>query len=252
MSNYQRNTSLVICIFAILVIGAVGIGLISYYGTGPMNWNTNQATTDFSFEAETGATSETVTLDIDVTTGGVSITFVDNESLLYNIEIEVQNTTLETEGDPEVTFASNTISLDYPECGVEITLGSGVNYTLDVDVVTGGLSVVLSDGAHVGDVSLDATTGGISFQMTDDVVLLGNATFDLDSTTGGIDLTVDYPTGVGGSIECAVGVGGVDITATGWTMITSNHYETSDYGTAAQTLTIIAQTTTGGIDATVT
>jgi len=110
----------------------------------------------------------------------------------------------------------------------------------------------MGDGAHVGDVSLDTTTGGISLQMSDDVVLLGNATFDLDTTTGGIDLTVDYPTGVGGSIECAVGVGGVDITATGWTQITSNHYETSDYDTAAQTLTIVAETTTGGIDATVT
>lgn len=252
LSNYQRNTSLVICIFAVLVIGAVGIGLISYYGTNTMNWNYNPATTDFSFEAETGATNETVTLDIDVTTGGISITFVDNESLLYDITVEVQNTTLEIEGDPTVTFASNTIGLAYPTAGVEIILGSGVNYTIDVDVTTGGLSLVMGAGAHVGDVSLDATTGGISLQMTDDAVLMGNATFDLDTTTGGIDLTVDYPTGVGGSIECAVGVGGVDITATGWTMITSNHYETSDYGTASQTLTIIAETTTGGIDATVT
>lgn len=251
LSNYQRNTSLVICIFAVLVIGAIGIGLISYYGTDTWNWNANPATTDFSFEAETGAINETVTLDIDIAVGGVSITFVDNESLLYKIDIEVQNTTLETKGNPTVTFASNTIGLTYPEAGVNITLGSGVNYTIDVDVTTGGLSVVMGVGAHVGDVSLDTTTGGISLVTTDDVVLMGNATFDLDATTGGIDLTVDYPTGVGGSIECAVGVGGVDITAAGWTMITANHYETSDYSTAAQTLTIIAQTTTGGIDATV-
>jgi len=249
LSNYQRNTSLVICIFAVLVIGAVGIGLISYYGTDTWNWNTNPATTDFSFEAETGAINETVTLDIDITTGGVSITFVDNESLLYNIDIEVQNTTLETEGDPTVTFASNTISLAYPTAWVNITLGSGVNYTLDVDVTTGGLSVVLGVGAHVGDVSLDTTTGAISLVMTDDATMLGNATFDLDATTGAISIIVDYPTDVGGSIECAAVVGTVDITATGWTVITSNHYETSDYDTAAQTLTIIAQTTTGGINA---
>lgn len=252
LSNYQRNTSLVICIFAVLVIGAVGIGLISFYGTNTWNWNTNQATTDFSFEAETGAINETVTLDINITTGGVSIAFVDNESLLYDIDIEVQNTTLETEGAPTVTFASNTISLIYPEAGVNLTLGSGVNYTIDIDVTTGGLSVVLGAHAHVGDIDLTTITGGIDLIMSSSATILGNATFDLTTVTGGINVIAGYPTGIGGSIECAVGVGGVDITAIGWTQITANHYETSDYDTAAQTLTIIAETTTGGIDVTVT
>ena len=234
------------------MIGAVSVGLISYYGNTTWNWNTNPATTDFSFEAETGAINETVTLDLDLGAGGILIVFTDNESLLYNIDIRVDNNTLDTDGEPTVTFASNTISLDYTAGGVNITLGSGVNYTINVNVAAGGVAVVLDENAHVGDITIVATTGGISLEMTDDTALMGNATFDLETTTGGIDLTVDYPTGVGGSIECAVTVGGVDITAPGWTMITSSHYETSDYNTAAQTLTIVAQTTTGGIDATVT
>ncbi len=238
---------MVICIFSILVIGAISVGLISYYGANTWNWN--KATTDFSFEAEVGATNETVTLDIDIATGGIAILFVDNESLLYKIDVEVQNTTLETEGNPTVTFASNTIGLTYPAAGVNITLGSGVNYTIDVDVNTGAIAVVLGPGAHVGDVSLDTTTDAISIIMTDDVVLLGNATFNLAATTGGIDILVDYPTGIGGSVECSVVTGSVDITAIGWTEITANHYETSDYDTASQTLTIIAQTTTGSIAA---
>ncbi len=241
---------MVICIFSILVIGAISVGLISYYGANTWNWN--KATTDFSFEAEVGATNETVTLDIDIATGGIAILFVDNESLLYKIDVEVQNTTLETEGNPTVTFTSNTIGLAYPTAGVNITLGSGVNYTLDVDVTTGAIAVVLGLGAHVGDVSLDTTTGAIFLEMSDDVVLLGNAIFDLTTTTGAIDILVDYPTGIGGSIECSVVTGSVDITAIGWTEITANHYETSDYDTASQTLTIIGQTTTGGIDAIVT
>ncbi len=241
---------MVVCIFAVLVIGAVTVGLISFYGTN--NWNYNPATTDFSFEAQVGATNETVNLDIDITTGGVVIMFVDNESLLYEIDIEVLNTTLETAGNPTVTFTSNTIGLTYPTAGVNLTLGSGVNYTLDVDVTTGGIVVALGLGAHVGDVSLDSTTGGIFLNMTEDVVLQGNAIFDLAATAGDIDINVDLPTGIGGSIECAVGTGDVDITATGWTEITANHYETSDYDTASQTLTIIAQITTGGIDAIVT
>jgi hypothetical protein len=250
MSNYQRNTSVVVCIFAVIVVGAIAVGALSFYGNSWFNWN--PATTDFNFDAEVGATTGTVTLDIDLTTGGVAITFVDNASLLYDIDIEVQNTTLETDGDPTVTFTSNTIGLVYTAAGVNITLGSGVNYTLDIDTTTGGIAVELVDGAHVGDVSLTAETGGISLAMTDDVVLLGNATFDLDATTGGITVVVDLPTGVGGSVEAAVGLGGVDITATGWTQITSNHYESSDYDTASQTLTVVIETTTGGVSATFT
>ena len=247
MSNYQRNTSVVVCIFAVIIVGAIAVGALSFWGNSWFGWSS--AETDFSFDAEVGATTGTVTLDIDLTVGGVAITFVDNASLLYDIEITVQNTTLETDGDPTVTFTSNTIGLVYTAAGVNITLGSGVNYTLDIDTTTGGIDVELTDGAHVGDVSLTAETGGISLTMTDDVVLLGNATFDLDTTTGGVTVVVDLPTGVGGSVEAAVGVGGVDITALGWTEITSNHYETSDYNTASQTLTVVIETTTGGVTA---
>jgi predicted membrane protein len=135
---------------------------------------------------------------------------------------------------------------------VNITLGSGVNYTIDVDVTTGGIAAVLGVGAHVGDVTLGTTTGGVSLTMTDDVVLLGNAIFDISTTTGGISILADLPTDIGGSIECSVVTGDVDITAPGWTEITSSHYETSDYDTASQTLTIIVQVTTGDIDAIVT
>jgi hypothetical protein len=239
---------MVVCIFAVIVIGAIAVGALSYFGTSWFNWD--NATTDFKFDVEVGATTGTVTLDIDLIAGGVSITFVDNASLLYDIDIEVQNTTLERDGDPTVTFTSNTIGLDYTAAGVNITLGSGVNYILDIHAIAGGIAVELVDGAHIGDVSLTAETGGISLAMTDDVVLLGNATFNLDATTGGISVVVDLPTGIGGSVEAdavAVVVGGVDITATGWIQITSNHYESSDYNTASQTLTVVIETTTGGI-----
>jgi len=238
---------MVVCIFAVIVVGAIAVGALSFYGTNWFNWNT--ASTDFHFDAEVGATTGTVTLDIDLTTGGVVITFVDNATLLYDIDIEVQNITLERDGDPSVTFAGNTIGLTYTAAGVNVTLGSGVNYTLDIETTTGGIDVELTDGAHVGDVTLTAETGGINLVMTDDVVLIGNATFDLDTTTGGVSIVADLPAGIGGSVEAAVGVGGVDITASGWVQITSNHYETTDYDTASQTLTVVIETTTGGISA---
>ena len=78
---------------------------------------------------------------------------------------------------------------------------------------------------------------------------MGNSTFDLQTSTGGIAIDADLPSGIGASVECAVTTGSIDISATGWTQITPNNYETIDYHTASQTLTVIAGTTTGSIDA---
>jgi hypothetical protein len=247
MSNYQRNTSMVVCIFAVIIIGAVAVGAISYYGSNWFNWST--ATTEFHFDGAVGATTGTVILDINLDAGGLLITFVDNASLLYQIDMEVQNSTLERDGNPSVTFSSNTIGLDYTAAGVNITLGSGVNYTFNVDVTSGGIAMNLVNGAHIGDISVTTQASGVSLVMTDDVVLVGNATFNIESTAGGISVVVDVPSGVGGSVECVAGVGGVDITAPSWTEITSNHYESSDYDTASQTLTVIIETSAGGITA---
>ena len=72
---------------------------------------------------------------------------------------------------------------------------------------------------------------------------------DAPLSLGSISVIVDLPSGVGGSMECAVAVGSVDITAPTWTAISSNHYETSDYETASQALTIMAQAATGGVTA---
>ncbi|NHI89588.1 MAG: hypothetical protein EAX87_08700 [Candidatus Thorarchaeota archaeon] len=247
MSNYQRNTSMVVCILAVIIVGAVAVGALSFYGSSWFNWNTS--TTEFHFDGEVGATTGTVILDINLDAGGLSITFVDNASLLYQIDVEVQNNTLERDGNPSVTFASNTIGLDYTAAGVNITLGTGVNYTFNVDVNSGGLDVKLVNGAHVGDISLTTEASGISLVMTDDVVLVGNATFNLKTSAGGTSAVVDVPSGIGGSVECITGFGGVDITAPGWTEITSKHYESTDYNTASQTLTVIIETSIGGITA---
>lgn len=240
---------MIVCIFAVIVVGAIVVGFISYYGTNTWNWNLNPPTTDFAFEAEVGTTNETVTLDVDLSAGAVNVIFVDNTSLLYDIDIRVLNTTLEDDGAPVVTFTSNTIRLDYTAAGVNITLGSGVNYTINIHTTTGGVGLELSDGAHVGDVTVLVTTGAIALDMTDGVILLGNSTFDLQTSTGGIDINVDLPSGIGASVECALTTGSIDISATGWTQITPNHYETSNYDTASQTLTVIAETTIGSIEA---
>jgi hypothetical protein len=251
MSNsYERNTGMVACIIAVLIVGAIGVGAITYFGT--TNWNWSQATTDFSFEAEVGATTGTVTLDVDLDSGGVSIQFVDNASLLYDFDIEALNRTVDQYGPPAVSFAGNKIIFDYAGGEVNITLGSGVNYTMDVHVQSGGLALELGAGAHIGDVNATATSGGLALVVTDDVVLLGSPDFYLNAVSGAMTLVIDLPTGVGGSVECAVTSGTVSITAPSWNEITSNHYETSDYDTALQTLTIIAEVTSGAFVATLT
>jgi len=252
MSNYQRNTSVVACIFTVLIVGAVSIGLVAYYGTNTFNWNINPATTDFHFDSEVDTINDTVTLDIDVTTAGVSVVFVNDSSVLYDIDMQVSNSTLETEGNPTVTFASNTIRLEYTTGKVNVTLGSGVNYTLDLHTTTGGISVVLNEGAHVADITLLTSTGGMSFTMTDKTRLVGDPTFDFETSTGGMSVVVILPSGVGGSFEGVSTTGGVAITAPSWTKITSTHYETHDYDIAIQSLTITAETSTGGIVAVLT
>jgi hypothetical protein len=241
---------MVICIFAVLIGGAVVAGALSYYGT--TNWNWTNATTEFSFEADVGATTGIVTLDIDMTAGGIDVTFVDDATLLYEIVVEVNNSTITTHGEPTVTFVSNTIGLDYEAAGVNITLGTGVNYTININAAAAGVTVDLDHGAHIGDVTVQTTAGGLSFTMSDNVTLMGSPTFDFDANAGGITLLVDLPTNVGGSIECSATFGGVDITSAGWTEVTSTHYETSDYDTASQTLTITADANMGGITATLT
>ncbi len=250
MSSYQRNNTMVACILSVLIVGAIAVGALTYYGT--TSWNWSQATTDFAFEAEVGATTGTVTLDINVGAGAVAVTFVDNATLLYDIDVEVLNRTVEAEGAPTVSFAGNVITFDYTAAGVNITLGSGVNYTMNIAVTSGGLDLHFIGGAHIGDVNATVTAGGMGLLFTDDVVLLGSPTFDLYAGSGAMTLNVGLPAGVGGSVECASVHGGVYITAPGWTAITSNHYETSDYDTAPQSLSVIAQTSSGAITATLT
>jgi predicted membrane protein len=85
--------------------------------------------------------------------------------------------------------------------------------------------------------------------MGSGVVVIGSPDFSFETTTGAVEMNIVLPSGVGGSIEADVGTGSVDIDAPGWTEITSKHYESSDYDTASQTVTIVVQTGTGAVEA---
>jgi predicted membrane protein len=243
---------MVVCVVSVIAIGGILVGLMAFYSPLPGGWNWNDATTDFSFDDTLGSTTGTVELDLDLSVGGVKIAFENDSNLLYRIDMTVPNNTVIEHGDPVVTFSSNTITLNYPVGGVNVTLGSGVNYTLDVKTSTGAIDLALTAGAHIGDVALNTSVGAISLLITDDAVINGAVEFSLYTSVGSINVVVDLPTDVGGSFDATASVGSIEVVPSGWTETTSDHYETDDYDTASNTVTITAITSTGSINATLT
>jgi hypothetical protein len=231
----------------VIVVGAILVGAFSYYGPG-WSWGPSE-TVYYSFDSLVGSTTGTVNLDVYVEAGSVKIGFEDNTTLLYRIEFGVSNRTVQETSAPTVTFSSNTITLDYTALEANITLGSAMNYTLNVVAGGGLIDCDVIQGAHVGDVSLTAMSGSIDFLMGSGVSVFGSPDFAFESTTGEVNLIITLPVGIGGSIEGAVAFGTVDIDAPGWTEVPSSHYESSDYDTADQKVTVVAQSDTGTIEA---
>jgi hypothetical protein len=249
MTSYERNTGMVVCILGVIIVGAVVVGAFSFFGPTTWGWFFGDDTVYYHFDSTVDGTTGTVNLYVDVTTGAVNIDFEDNATLLYRIDVGVSNRTVQELGAPTVTFSASTITFDYTTSAVNVTLGSGVNYTLDVTTDTGAVDCDVIQGTHIGDVTITTGTGAIDFFMSSGVAVIGSPDFSFETTTGAIDLNVVLPSGIGGSIEAAVGTGSVDIDAPGWTEITSNHFESSDYDTASQTVTVVVQTDTGAVDA---
>jgi hypothetical protein len=242
---------MVICILAVLIGGAAIVGILASlgpsWGLGPYN----QDLTYFDFDESVGSITGIVTLDVDVGAAAVAVVFENDTDLLYEIDIGVNNQTLIQHGNPTVTFSSNTIILDYPAAEVNITLGTAVVYELDLVSGAGALSVVLSNGAKIGDVSMEANAGSTSLVVLDDIEISGSRDFSLQTGAGSISVTADLPTGIGGSIEGSSSAGTVSITAPNWDEITPSHYESSDYDTASQRVTIVLVTSAGSISATI-
>lgn len=248
--SYERNKTMVICIFAIIAVGAITVGLLA--SNNSWGWNFDNTTIDYHFEVDVGSTTGTVELDLDLNAAAVRITFEDNASLLYSIDIEVQNQTVTEHGAPSVTFVSGTIALNYPAGDVNVTLGSGVNYTIDVYTDAGAQTLVLTDGAHIGDITLETQAGAITVTMSDDVEIYGNVNFDFTTTTGAITLTLDLPEVIGGDFDADASIGGVTVTPVGWTQILGDHYQTDNYASATYIISITASTSVGAISATLT
>ena len=249
MSNNGRNNTMVACILGVIIVSAVGIAAIAYFANTNWNpsWNNEQLT--YSFDATVGSSSDTVELVVDVGTGSIDIEFENNATLLYRIDVTTTNNSVELYGEPTVVSTYGDIRYYYETGSASITLGSGVNYTFDVVTGTGSIDINLGLGAHVGNISLETSTGAIDFVMSSSAVLIGNVDVDLQTSTGSTDIAVTLPANIGVSFEASTSTGSVSVSALGWTQITPNHYETSDYDTASQTMTFIAITGTGSVTA---
>ncbi len=240
---------MVVCIIAVLAVGAITVGGLTYLGSTGWWGNFNPAKTTFTFHADVGNTTGAVLLDVKLAAGGLTLQFVDNSSLLYRMSVVVQNSTLQQYGPPAVTFAGNKIALDYTAAGVNVTLGTGVRYAIHGNVTAGGISATLNHGARLANMSLTSSAGGITVVTTNQIVVTGNVPVDLHTTAGGISVNVGLPTGVGGSFDATVTAGGISVNAPSWTHVTQNHYETANYNSASDKVTITAATNSGGISA---
>jgi hypothetical protein len=191
-----------------------------------------------------------VTVSTDVGTGSLNIIFIDNDTLLYRIDAEMSNRSYQQYGEPRITFSSNTLSVRHEVAAFNITLGTGVNYTIDAVTDTGSINCVISDGAMVDDVTLTTGTGSITFTATDDITLINNPHFGFLTNTGSVTVIVLLPTDVEGDFTADAGFGSVQVTAPTWERLSSSHYRTEDYSTATQYLDIDVETGTGSIIAT--
>ncbi|MGY5852216.1 MAG: hypothetical protein RTU92_01460 [Candidatus Thorarchaeota archaeon] len=251
-SSYERNNTMVACVLGVLIVGAISVGAIAYFGSNWIGFFPNSGEqVYFSYDRNVGSVSGLVTLDVDLTVGSVNVEFDDNATLLYNIDFEMNNQSYQQYGEPTVTFSAttNTITLSHEVGSANITLGSGLNYAIRVTTSTGSQNVVLGANAHVRGVTLEAGIGSLALTLTNDATIVASPTYYLKTATGSITVVAILPDDVGGDFEADVGTGDVSVTAPTWNELTSDHYRTTDYATATQSIDIFALTTTGSVTA---
>ncbi|NWF94782.1 MAG: hypothetical protein HXY34_01435 [Candidatus Thorarchaeota archaeon] len=250
MSNgYTQNRSMVICIIAMIGIGSLLAGFAVLLGSSGWNWSSDNTPRHFDFDELRGPINETVVLNVTMDVGAVTVSFVDNSTLLYRIGLTTTNSTVIKDGAPTVTLQAGVINLDYTVGTVVVYLGSGIAYDLRIKTTTGDVVVTALGVASVSDISLTSSVGAVRLTMTESASLVGNVTCDLETDVGDISVNIDLAAAIGGSFGCTTGIGSVSISAPGWTQIDSRHYQTANYATASQRLTITAKTGTGSVSA---
>lgn len=147
---------------------------------------------------------QTVTLNINQKVGGSRISFADNSSTIYNI-------TSNNEENKTTTVTTNQngsnieVNIDSEEADNEIILSNKYNYTINGDIVTGGFSSNISKNAHIDEINLNLTAGGVDIEFD------GGSLNTLNSmiTTGGLNI-IGEPKGET-RINSEIEVGGLNL-----------------------------------------
>ncbi len=246
----NRTIYIIVAVVAIVIISAGAIGGWLFWQNA-LRWQYENQPIEYHFDEAAPTPPELITLNINLAAGAVNITFVDNATLIYRMEVTANQLTVDQHGDPTVSYASNTITFTYAAAAADIFLGSGANYTINTDTNAGSIHVIAGQYAHLDDVSLEATAGIVQFDLTSTATLNGNITLTLSTTTGSINIDVALPSGASGSFTGTSDIGFVDITPSSpWSEVSATEYETSDFGSTFNSIDITAHADIGSVTAT--
>ncbi len=238
---------MVVCIVAVIALVAVTAGAMSYLR--PWIWSTDSSKVYFHYDALVGTTTGPVTLNADLGAGSIIVRFEDNASLLYRVDVAMNNRTYQSDGPPTVAFASGVITVTCSAGVVNVTLGSGITYVLHAVVDSGSIGLNANDYASLKDVLLTVKAGTINVLMDSAIDFVGNCTWNLNVSAGTATVVVVAPIGLGMSFDGQVVTGTVDVQTSEWIHVGLHHYQTPGYATASQTVEISASVTTGTINA---
>ena len=217
-------------VIAVVIVGVAGFLLVF----NPLQGNLN-------FHIEKQITSDVTAFELilsDLEDTNLSISFVDDETLLYSIDIALYETTLQ-----ENAFTLNTEWTHFHSLtaltrirSMNVTLGTGVPYTLTVDGSDLSSSITYDNGAlinntsGVGGVVWYEASGTFLFTLTENVAM--STDFDLTARGSSLShlsalyLDIDLQTGVGGELQ----IGSIPISfvdRVGWTWDGFGTYETA-------------------------
>ncbi|MGY5852297.1 MAG: hypothetical protein RTU92_01880 [Candidatus Thorarchaeota archaeon] len=212
---------------AVIVVVIVGVaGILLFMNPAPM--------TDFHIEEQLPDDLTQVSLFFgDLEDTNLTITFVDDESLFYSMDIALYESTTADNAFDAYWIASTTYRFDALTRirSLNVTLGTGIPYSFGVWGVNLDSSIVYDNGALVGsDVTYEAS-GEFLFTLKEDVVMDS----DLDISTRGISsssflsalyLDIDLQTGTGGELQ----IGTIPISfveRVGWTWDGFDSYDTT-------------------------
>ncbi|NHJ14293.1 MAG: hypothetical protein EAX95_11490 [Candidatus Thorarchaeota archaeon] len=254
MSYGEGGKGLAVCIIAVVSLGSFFIGTLVWWNPFPLD-NGGTTTTgaseyvDYSFSNYALEPPDSITLDFYLNSGGVTVEFADDPSLLYSIDITVRNDTVLEEGPPAVLYLNSVVSLVYQSGDITVTLGSSIVYFFEFHVNSGLASIALNEHSNVGNTFLGVNSGLLSLALGNECTIFENCTFDLFVNSGELDVDIAVPTAIGCDFYGMVNSGISDIATATWNEMPNGHYQTPSFAFAIQTITILAAVNSGSLDA---